>query len=47
MQVNRRAFLTSGAAAAAGLAIAPQSRAADIPAPAEGSGVELVAASWA
>jgi sugar phosphate isomerase/epimerase len=33
MQVNRRAFLTSGAAAAAGLAIAPQSRAVDIPAP--------------
>ena len=33
MQVNRRAFLTSGAAAAAGLAIVPQTRALDIPAP--------------
>lgn len=33
MQVNRRAFLTSGAAAAAGLAIVPQSRGADIPKP--------------
>jgi sugar phosphate isomerase/epimerase len=33
MQVNRRAFLTGGAAAAAGLALVPQSHAADLPKP--------------
>ncbi len=33
MHVNRRMFLTGGAAAAAGLAVVPRSRALDIPAP--------------
>ena len=41
MQVNRRAFLAGGAAAAAGLTMLPQSRAVDIPPPAQEAVLKL------